>query len=100
MTERTKTARPTLQERERDRLAKWRRERKAKPFSVWPSDRERPLYFAGYAEAEAYAKRAIKRLEGREAVRIGHEDGQVATVHVDWRDLVVVDLTDLGGRFV
>ncbi len=74
-----------------------------KPFSVWPDDRERPLRYATYAEAEAYAIRSVRRLTHNGitiGVPIEHWDGPVGTARLNpATDKPVVDLTVIGARY-
>lgn len=73
--------------------------RKRKPFTVWPSDRERPIEFDDYRQAERYAKVAIKRLEGSENIHVEKAGVRLATVAIDYRDRIVVDMTQEGAAY-
>lgn len=83
-------------QRQRAATTAWRRKRKAKPYDVWPSDRDDPIMFATFEAAEAYAKKALRRT-GEGYIYVEHHiDGIAATVRQDDRDVIVTDLTDVG----
>lgn len=70
----------------------------AKPYSVWADDRDRPVRFATFDAAEAYAKKAHAR--GCRYLNIEHDGTIAAVVRLDWRDKVVCDLTPEGAAVV
>jgi hypothetical protein len=67
-----------------------------KPFSVWAPDRAGPYDFETYAQAEAYAKKSLKRIEGEQKIAVEMDGMIVSHVCIDWRDRIVVDMTQVG----
>jgi hypothetical protein len=72
--------------------------RTSKPYALHPEDRDRPVRFATYDEAEAYARKAHAR--GCRYLSIEHDGEPIAAVYLDWRDRVVVNLTPSGAALV